>query len=114
MNFSYAVCHKKGLRMSYLVLIAILFLILPQPAQAQAPVATTGAASGIGLSFATVNATVNANGAPTTVTFEYGPDTNYGGTFAADQSPVTGTTNTAVSVVIYELSPNTIYHFPPS
>jgi phosphodiesterase/alkaline phosphatase D-like protein len=63
------------------------------------------------MSEATLNGTVNANGETTTVTFEYGLDTQYGSTWPADQSPVTGTANTAVSAVIYELLPNTTYHY---
>ena len=76
-----------------------------------APTATTGAASGVGSTGATLNGTVNANGALTTVTFEYGLNTSYGSTVAADQSPVSGSTNTPVSGVIGELAPNTTYHY---
>ena len=93
MNLYFAIFDKKGSKISHFVLIAVLFLILPQLAHAQAPVATTDIASGIGSLFATVNGTVNANGAETTVTFEYGLDTNYGGTFEADQSPLSGSAN---------------------
>jgi phosphodiesterase/alkaline phosphatase D-like protein len=75
------------------------------------PTATTAAASSVGSAEATVNGTVNANDAETTVTFEYGLTTGYGGTFEAVQSPVSGTTDSAVSVVIYELLPNTTYHY---
>ncbi len=111
MNLSFTVFGKNASRIVHLVMIAVLFLIIPQLVQAQAPVATTESASGIGSSFATVNGTVNANDAQTTVTFEYGVDTNYGGTFEADQSPVSGSENTAVSATIYELEPNTTYHY---
>jgi phosphodiesterase/alkaline phosphatase D-like protein len=78
---------------------------------AQAPTATTGAATGVGSTNATLNGTVNANGSSTTVIFEYGLDTSYGFTWTADQSPVTGSTNTAVTATISELLPNTLYHF---
>jgi phosphodiesterase/alkaline phosphatase D-like protein len=80
-------------------------------ASAQAPTATTGAASGVGGTIATLNGTVNANGSSTTVTFEYGTTTAYGTTVSADQSPVTGTTDTAVSVAIGGLQPGTTYHY---
>jgi phosphodiesterase/alkaline phosphatase D-like protein len=76
-----------------------------------APSATTGAATAVGNSSATLNGTVNANGSITTVTFEYGQDTNYGTTVTADQSPVTGSTDTAVSANISGLDPNTTYHY---
>lgn len=73
--------------------------------------ATTEAATSIGTDTATLNGTVNANGESTTVTFEYGLDTGYGSTWTADQSPVTGSINTAVSAQIYELSSGTTYHY---
>ena len=75
------------------------------------PTATTAAATGVGTSSATLNGTVNANGAQTIVTFEYGLDTNYGSTAVAPQSPVSGSTDTAVSAAISELLPNTTYHY---
>jgi phosphodiesterase/alkaline phosphatase D-like protein len=75
------------------------------------PTATTNAASGIGTTSATLNGTVNANNASTTVTFEYGETTAYGRTASAIQSPVTGSTNTAVNVTVTDLLPNVTYHF---
>jgi phosphodiesterase/alkaline phosphatase D-like protein len=75
------------------------------------PTATTNAASGIGTTGATLNGIVNANGASTTVTFEYGPTTAYGKTAAADQSPVTGTTDTAVTSTLSGLIASTTYHY---
>ncbi|HUW12380.1 MAG TPA: hypothetical protein VM537_21825, partial [Anaerolineae bacterium] len=48
------------------------------------PTATTGAATGAGSTTATLNGTVNANGASTVVTFEYGTDEGYGSTWPAD------------------------------
>jgi len=78
---------------------------------AQAPTATTGAATGVGATQATLNGTVNANDHSTTVWFEYGLTTSYGSTFPADQSPVTGSSDTAVTATVPELSPNTTYHY---
>ena len=76
-----------------------------------APTVTTGAASGITESSATLNGTVNANNASTTVTFEYGLTTSYGSTVTATQSPVTGTSNTSVTAPLTGLTPNATYHF---
>lgn len=76
-----------------------------------APTATTNAATNVGTTTATLNATVNANGASTTVTFQYGLDTNYGSSVTATQSPVTGSSNTAVSANLTGLSPGTTYHY---
>ena len=73
--------------------------------------ATTNAATDITSSAATLNGTVNANNTSTTVTFEYGLTSGYGATVPATQSPVSGTTDTAVSQVITNLAPNTLYHF---
>ncbi len=82
------------------------FTTLPVP-----PVVTTSAATGIGTTTATLNGTVNANNASTTVTFEYGLTSVYGTTVTADQSPVTGITDTAVSSALTGLTPNTTYHY---
>jgi phosphodiesterase/alkaline phosphatase D-like protein len=75
------------------------------------PTAVTDPASAVGSTTATVNGTVNANNTTTTVTFEYGLDTNYGITATAAQSPVTGGTATAVSSGLTGLTPNTTYHY---
>ncbi|MGD2086786.1 MAG: hypothetical protein PVH61_11445 [Candidatus Aminicenantes bacterium] len=75
------------------------------------PVLTTNAATSVGATTATVNGIVNANNYSTTVTFEYGFDTSYGQTVTADQSPVTGNTNTAVSRTLGTLIPNSTYHY---
>ncbi len=75
-----------------------------------APTASTQTASGVGSTTATLNGTVNAHGTDTTVIFEYGTTTAYGTTATADQSPVTGTTDTAASVTLTGLAPGTTYH----
>jgi phosphodiesterase/alkaline phosphatase D-like protein len=78
---------------------------------ASAPTATTGAATAVGSTGATLNGTVNANGDSMTVTFEYGTTVAYGSTVTADQSPVTGSSDTAVSVALTGLASNTVYHY---
>ncbi len=75
------------------------------------PTAVTTAASAILLNGATLNGTMNANGASTAVTFEYGPTTTYGTVVAGVPSPVTGTTATAVSAAITGLAANSTYHY---
>ncbi|MBN1584393.1 MAG: hypothetical protein JXA89_27045, partial [Anaerolineae bacterium] len=74
------------------------------------PTVDTVAASGVTLTGATLNGTVNANNDSTTVTFEYGLDTSYGSTVTADQSPVSGIVDAAVSAAISGLTPGTLYH----
>ncbi|MDH3347960.1 MAG: hypothetical protein OEM02_07655, partial [Desulfobulbaceae bacterium] len=76
-----------------------------------APTTTSNAATGITTQAATLNGTVNANGDTTVISFEYGIDTNYGNTVPADQNPVSGSTDTPVSVNISNFSPNTTYHY---
>lgn len=73
--------------------------------------ATTSAATSVSDTIATLNGTVNANGNSATVSFEYGLDTSYGISATASQSPVTGSSDTAVSAVISGLTCNTPYHF---
>jgi Secretion system C-terminal sorting domain len=72
---------------------------------------TTIAATEITANTVTVNGLVNANNASTDVTFEYGLTTSYGTNVIAVQSPVTGNSDTDVSLNITGLVPNTLYHF---
>lgn len=76
-----------------------------------APVATvaTTAATGIGSNSATLNGTVNPNGASTTVYFQYGTTTAYGS--QTPNSVFTGNTVQNVSALISGLAASTTYHF---
>jgi phosphodiesterase/alkaline phosphatase D-like protein len=78
---------------------------------AAGPSLTTDAATAVGALTATLNATVIANDIPAIVSFEYGPDTNYGKTAAASPSPVNGTVPTSVSSLLTALEPSTTYHY---
>ena len=75
------------------------------------PSVVTTAATGIGLTTATLNGTVNANGSSTAVTFQYGLTIAYGSTVTAVPSPVSGSIVTAVSAAIAGLTSNTLYHY---
>jgi hypothetical protein len=75
------------------------------------PTVMTNAATSVTVSDATLNGMVNANDYDTTVTFQYGLTTGYGSTITATQSPVTGSSDTAVSATITGLTPNTLYHY---
>ncbi len=75
------------------------------------PTVTTGAATSVTSTGATLNGTVNANNDSTAVTFEYGLTTAYGTTVTADQSPVTGIADTAISFNLSGLSTDTSYHY---
>ena len=74
------------------------------------PTVSTDSATNITTNSAALNGTVNANDGSTTVTFQYGLTTSYGATVTADQSPVTGSSNTPVSKAIAGLTPSTSYH----
>jgi hypothetical protein len=78
---------------------------------ASSPTASTSAANSVDHESATVNGSVTANNASTTVTFEYGLSDSYGSTATAAESPVSGSSATDVSVVISSLDASTIYHF---
>lgn len=78
--------------------------------QAAAPTAVTGSASSMTQTSATLNGTVNDNGAASTVTFEYGTTSSYG-TTAAGGSVAAGAGVTAVTAAISGLSCGTTYHF---
>jgi len=75
------------------------------------PVVTTTASSSISSSTVVLNGTVNANGASTVASFEYGLTPNYGTTIVADQSPVNAASIGTVSKTISGLTPNTTYHY---
>jgi len=75
------------------------------------PTVVTTAATAITGATATLNGTVNANNASTTVSFEYGLTAAYGSTVAGVPSPVNGNVVTGVSAAISGLAPNTLYHF---
>jgi sugar lactone lactonase YvrE len=74
------------------------------------PTVTAEAASGVGSSEATLNATVNPNGTPTTYQFEYGKSTSYGK--VVPSTPGTVFENEKKSQkVTFTVEPNTVYHY---
>jgi phosphodiesterase/alkaline phosphatase D-like protein len=76
------------------------------------PAVATKAASSIGETSATLNASVNPNGHEVSAcSFEYGTTTAYGKTAPCSPSPGSGTTAVAVAASVTVLSVNTAYHF---
>jgi trimeric autotransporter adhesin len=74
--------------------------------------ATTGTATSISTTGATINGIDNAGGvAGVTSTFDYGTTTGYGTNVAGSPSSITGSSPTAISYSIIGLTPNTVYHF---
>ena len=84
---------------------------------AAAPGAITNAATCVSGTTATLNGTVNAGGASTTVSYCYGTSslTNCTGgtvtTVGGSTNPATGNTNTAETAALIGLTPNTEYFF---
>lgn len=60
---------------------------------------------------ATINGIVNAEGFSSTVVFEWGVTSEYGNSFNAIQSPVTGSTDAMVSLNLNNLQSATTYHY---
>jgi uncharacterized repeat protein (TIGR01451 family) len=77
---------------------------------AAAPTATTGMATALGTTTASLNGTVNPNGQPATVQFQYGTDTNYGSVTAVSGT-ITGSTAQAASATLTGLLSGMTYHF---
>lgn len=73
------------------------------------PDVTTGAASGIGLTNATLHGTVNACNLPTAAWFQWGLTTNYGQLVSAAGLPGTNS-SVAVSATVDSLQAGQVYH----
>jgi hypothetical protein len=76
------------------------------------PVASTGHATGVSRTGATLNGTVNPHGMATTYHFEYGPTTTYGTNVPSAGAVIpASTTNHAEAQQIGGLKADTTYHF---
>ena len=76
------------------------------------PTATTGSASAVMSTSATLNATVNPNGAEVNeCKLEYGPTISYGSSAPCTPSPGYGSSPVAVSATVTGLAANATYHF---
>jgi len=74
------------------------------------PTATTGTATAVGESTATLRGTVNPTGQPTSYYFNYGTSAGYGQK-SAELTVGSDSANHAVSAMIEGLTPGTVYHF---
>lgn len=77
----------------------------------EAPSCLTQDATELTATGAKLNGTVNPHDLSSEVTFEYGTSTDYGTAVSASQSPVTGSSNTNVSISLTGLIPLTTYHY---
>jgi len=80
------------------------------PSVAPAPTVATGAATDVTTTGATLNGTVNPNGAATTASFEWGLTTSYGQT-TAGQSMGSGSAALPLSASLTGLTACTTYHY---
>jgi hypothetical protein len=93
------------------VAIAVLSLALAgTAAAAPAPTVSTEAASGVAATSATLNGTINPNGADTTWYFEYGTSTKYGQK-TPTQDAGAGTAQVSVSAAVSGLQTGRLYHY---
>jgi hypothetical protein len=95
------------MRTALLVLLAV--LVAPASAIAAAPTATTGAASDLGQTSATVAGTVDPGGEPTTYHFEYGTSSSYGLQTTDRDAGSSGAA--AVLTALTGLTSDTTYHY---
>ena len=77
---------------------------------ATAPAATTGSATAVAQSSATVQGTVNPNGQATTYYFQYGPTSSYGSQ-TPSQNAGSGNKSGPVTASLTGLSSSTSYHY---
>ena len=96
---------------TYLITILLVIILLTAISSAQTPpTATTGSASMVTSSKATLNGTVNPNGFSTNYYFQYGTTTSYVSS-TPRTSAGSGKTPVSASASISGLTPNTTYHF---
>lgn len=95
-----------------LLAVAIVSADHPAPASAALapPSATTGSASNLAQSSATISGTINPNGTDTQDYFQYGTSTSYGSTTTTYDAGA-GTSNEATSANLTGLTSNTTYHY---
>ena len=79
-----------------------------------APTVVTTDATSIGVSAATLNATVNARFISSAVSIEYGTSATLVGSTTASGTAVTGSTDTARGIAVTGLAPGTKYYFRAS
>jgi phosphodiesterase/alkaline phosphatase D-like protein len=100
--------------MRRIVAIAVLTVVLTAGAAvalaATSPSVTTGSASSVHDTYATLNGTVNPNGTATTYYFQWDTTTAYGAT-SSTHSAGRGSANVAVRATASHLTPGTTYHY---
>src|SRR6188508_1938706 len=96
--------------MRLIPLLCLLVLVPASTALAAPPAATTGGATGVGRTAATLNGTVDPGGKVTSWHFEYGTTSAYG-LQSGGGDTTAGTSLQAVSAPVSGLSAGTEYHY---
>jgi hypothetical protein len=94
----------------YCVINGMIWLLNAGATTNQLPSVTTSAASNLTTNSATLNGSLNPNGAVTTAKFEYGLTTSYGSTVAL-AGTFTGSNSVTASTNLAGLVAGTVYHF---
>jgi hypothetical protein len=100
---------RRGARFTAAAATLAVALAAPSVAAAR-PAVTTGAASSVAQTTATLNGTVDPNGGATTYFFQFGPTKVYGGA-STETSAGAGNAGVRVSAAIAGLAPATTYHY---
>ena len=109
LNYGLEICGTGGAQRTYGVSG---YSISKTASVSQAPDVVTGSPSGISQTAATLNGTVNPNGAATTYQFQWGPTTSYGSTVPASPGNAgSGSAAVAESAALTGLSAGTTYHY---
>jgi hypothetical protein len=90
--------------------LAVFAITVGVAGAASSPTVSTGGASNIKNTSATLNGSVNPNGAATQYFFVYGPTTAYGGS-TTHHNAGSGTRTVGVHLTVSKLLPGTTYHF---
>jgi hypothetical protein len=103
---------KKIALLAFLTIAAAVGVAQPAyaPPPPKRPQASTGDATAIGQTAATLQGSVNPRGAATTYRFDYGKTSGYGSS-TTPQSAGSGTSDSSVSARITGLAPGMTYHF---
>ena len=92
-----------------IIVLAAWALLAPAAAVASAPGASTGSATNVTGTTATLTGTVNPNKEDTTWYFEYGTTTSYGS--KTTEETIGGNAGKDVEAALAGLTPNTTYHY---
>lgn len=93
------------------IVLALALLAMTGSAIAAAPAATTGDASNVSATGATLNGSLNTGKEATTYHFEYGTATTYGSQTPDQTAAASGKKDTPVSAGLTGLKPSTTYHY---